>query len=399
MEDQPITTCIDDLVKYLNEHGESDANTLANALNVSESIIGTWSDVLEKAHIVKVNYKLGKMFVSPIAMTKEGASVAKKMIEVKKGVAEAELVAQVNMINQINMRLDEFKRYVIGAEGAFKNKAGEIKEVIDQIDKLGMQVDGSYNKLRNKKNYIDALSQNLDKEMQKLEQKAKAVEIMGGRDAESRSIILDVKAKLDDSEDRIKTLNNNFNATLEESRKSFSELFEGIRIENRVLRDMIAQQEKQIQDYTSFLTSYKKESDSIKRKAAKDKVKMLDDIAKASDETRKVYGTAEKEVNEVRKKLFEMKSKFGGYADLSDKVNGIKNSINSISKQKDDLQKELDEIREQLRAIELLSESNMAQKEMNVDKVEKKMTDTSKKALMLKKDEDDVRKDIDEMAK
>src|SRR5271157_3411176 len=106
MEDRPITTCIDDLVKYLNEHGESDANALANALNVSESIISTWADVLEKARIVKINYKLGKMFISPMAMTKEGVEVARKTVEVKKGVAETELVAQINMINQINTRLD-----------------------------------------------------------------------------------------------------------------------------------------------------------------------------------------------------------------------------------------------------------------------------------------------------
>jgi chromosome segregation ATPase len=399
MEDRPITTSIDDLVKYLNEHGESDANTLANALNVGENIISTWADVLEKARLVKINYKLGKMFVSPMAMTKEGAEVAKKTIEVKKGVAETELVAQINMINQINTRLDEFKRYVTGAEGAFRSKAGEIKEVIDQIDKLGLQVDGSYKKLRDKKNYIDALSQRLDKETQKLEQKAKAVEIMGGRDAESRSVILDVKAKLDDAEDRIKTLNKNFDVTLEENRKGFAELFEGIRIENRALRDMIAQQEKQIQDYASFLTSYKKESDAIKRQAAKDRIKMLDDIAKASDETRKVYGTAENDVNEVRRKLFEMKSQFGGYADLSDKLNGIKNSINSISKQKDELQKQLEEIREQLRTIELLDESKIAQKEIDMEKAEKKMADTNKKAETLKKDEDKIRSDIDEIAK
>jgi chromosome segregation ATPase len=399
MEDRPITTSIDDLVKYLNEHGESDANTLANALNVSESIVSTWADVLEKARMVKVNYKLGKMFISPMAMTKEGVEVAKKTIEVKKGVAETELVAQINMINQINARLDEFKRYVTGAEGAFRNKAGEIKEVIDQIDKLGLQVDGSYKKLKDKKNYIDALSQRLDKETQKLEQKAKTVEIMGGRDAESRSVILDVKAKLDDAEDRIKTLNKNFGNAIEENRKGFAELFEGIRMENRALRDMIAQQEKQIQDYASFLTTYKKESDSIKRQAAKDRIKMLDDIAKASDETRKVYGAAEKDVNEVRKKLSEIKSQFGGYADLSDKLNGIKNSINSISKQKDELQKQLEEIRDQLRVLELLDESKMAQKEVDMEKAEKKMEDTSKKAEALKKDEDKVKSDIDEIAK
>ena len=54
MADQDITTSIDDLVKYLTAHGETESSELAKALGVSENIIGKWTDVLEKAKVVKM---------------------------------------------------------------------------------------------------------------------------------------------------------------------------------------------------------------------------------------------------------------------------------------------------------------------------------------------------------
>src|SRR5271157_562499 len=130
MADQNITTSIDDLVKYLSEHGEAESSELAKALGVNESIIETWADVLEKAKITKVSYKVGKMFVSLVAETKGGTEVAKKTAEIKRGIAESELEAQAAAIGQVGAKIDEFKRYVAGAEATFKSRAGEIRNTL-----------------------------------------------------------------------------------------------------------------------------------------------------------------------------------------------------------------------------------------------------------------------------
>jgi chromosome segregation ATPase len=398
MSDQPITTSIDDLVKYLNEHGETESSILASALNVSDGIINTWAEVLEKAQITKINYKMGKMFVSPMVVSKEGIEVAKKTVEMKKGVAETELMTQINMINQINSRLDEFKRYVSGAEGAFKSKAGEIKDAIDEIDKLDLRVDNVYKKLKDKKTYIDTLSVNIDKETQKLEDKAKAAEAISGRDADSRRIISDIRTKLDDSENRLKALRTSFDSTIEEERKGATELLTGIRSEAKVLRGMIAQQEKEVQDYTSFLENYKKESDAVKRQVERERNRILDDIAKSGDETRKIYGAAEKRVDEIKGTLITIKSQFGGYSDMSDRLNGIKNNIDEIEKKKDSLQKELDTLALQLKALATLDQTKVAEKTVLMERVEDSLSETGKKVDDLGDKTDDIKKGIDDMA-
>ncbi|MDE1854783.1 MAG: hypothetical protein KGH57_00470 [Candidatus Micrarchaeota archaeon] len=399
MADQPITTSIDDLVKYLNEHGETDSAALAAALKVNENIIETWADVLEKAQIVRINYKLGKMFVSPMTITKEGEEVAKKTVELKRGAAEAELASQINAINQINTKLDEFRRYIAGAEGAFKTKAGEIKNTIDQIDKLNLQVDNAYKRLKEKKDYIDQMSVKLDKEAAQLEEKAKAATTITGSNADSKQMITDIRAKLEDSEGRLRALNAGMNSMLEQSRKSFSQLTDSVRAESKTLRDTLNQRERELQEYDSFLKSYKQESDSIRRQVSRERIRMLDDIAKSSDEARKVYAVAERQIIDVKKTLVDTKSQFGGFADLNDRINGIKSSIDSIVRQKDELQKELEQLQEQLRAISALGEEHVAEKSEQMQHADDRMSETARKAEQLKQDTENVKKGIDELAK
>jgi DeoR/GlpR family transcriptional regulator of sugar metabolism len=97
MDPHSITTCIDDLIKYLNEHGETDSRTLANALKVSEEMINAWVDVLEEAHAVKIDYKLDKMFISTATEIKEEDKVASKMTEEEKKLIDSGIISPETM--------------------------------------------------------------------------------------------------------------------------------------------------------------------------------------------------------------------------------------------------------------------------------------------------------------
>ncbi len=398
MADQPITTSIDDLVKYLGEHGETESSVLAGALKVSDEIVATWADVLEKAQIVKINYRMGKMFISPMVKAKDASEVVQKTVNVKKAVAEAELETQINMIRQMNTKLDEFKRYVTSAEGAFKTKAGEIKDSIDQIDKLDHQVDEIYQKLKSKKDFIDGMSAKLDSEAMKLEQRAKKVESITSNDNDSKRVIADIKAKLDDSESRLKALNSSVNTSMEVDRKNFSVLMQGIKEEMKALKDSLGQHEKEANDYSAFIASYQHDSDAVKRQVTKERAKILDDIAKSSEDARKVYGAAEKQAANIRKMLGEMKSNFGGFSEMSDKLNKLKDNIDEISKQKDALQKELDQIAAQLRLLSTLEGSKVGQKSMQMQQAEENLSNTAKKLDKLNSDTASVKKGIDDIS-
>jgi hypothetical protein len=147
MVDQSVTTTIDDLVKYLKEHGETESSKLASELKVSEGIIEIWADALEKAGITKISYKVGKMFVAPVTSLAGGIEEVKKTVELKRGIAEAEIEAQVKLVNDVTAKIEEFKRYQSSAEEAYKNRAGEIKTALDSINRLDSQLETAYKRL------------------------------------------------------------------------------------------------------------------------------------------------------------------------------------------------------------------------------------------------------------
>ena len=399
MADQPITTSIDDLVKYVHEHGETDSNTLAAALNVGEAIIEKWTDVLEKAQIVKVSYKLGKMYAAPLLVSQEAVESASKTAEMKKGIVESELAAQVDLVNQINSRLDEFKRYVGGAESAFKSKAGAIKNTIDEIDRLGMQVDNAYKKMASENEYMDKLGEKMDEQLQALQKKAEAASAYGVTQDSSKQISDDLRLKLADYENRLKALDAGFGATLKQKRQEFAELSDSIREEQKAMHSVLDQEERAGREYERALESYRHDSESMRKQAERERSRIMDDMAKSADEVRKAYDVSGRQAAEARKQLDELKSHFGGYAELSDKLNDVKSSIESISREKEELQTELGQLSEQLRAISALGESQAGDKSAKISQAVKRVAATSKGAQKLAGDVKNVRKKIDDVAK
>lgn len=386
-----ITTSIDSLMTYLSEHGKTESSELARALGVSESIIETWADVLEKAKITKITYKVGKMYVSIAPTAAGGLETAKATAEIKKGIAETEIQAQVVAIGQISAKIDEFKRYVTGAEATFKGKAGETKATLEEIDRLDAQVNGAYKKLREKKDYIDGMVESLGKSIQALEQKSGALGGVGaGGDA--KVLIEDIRGKLENAEAVIAGLDREFNRTVGESRKGFAELVEGMKKESGALRRQLFQQEKESEEYDSMAKAYGRESERIKRQVAGEREKMLDEISKTSYEVGKVYAVADGQIVALRKSLAEMKSQFGGFAELSDRINKTKGEIGGVEKRRDELAKGLDELSAQLKAA---SAAGAAGRSLKMGEIEKKVDESEEELEDLDSDLKDVGKDIE----
>src|SRR5271157_495650 len=318
-----ITTSIDSLMTYLSEHGETESSELARALGVNEGIIETWADVLEKAKITKITYKVGKMYVSLAAAGKGGTETAKATAEIKRGIAETELQAQAVAITQIGAKIDEFKRYVTGAEATFKSKAGETKATLEEIDKLDNQVSGAYKKLKEKKDYIDGMVEKLGKSIQALEQKSGAL-AGAAADGDTKALIGDIRNKLENADSMIKSLDKEFGRTMEENRKNFAELVDGMKKESGALRRVLFQHGKESEEYDAMAKAYVREVDRIKRQVSGERERLLDEISKTSYEVGKVYAVSDGQITALRKSLAEMKSQFGGFAEMSDKITKVK---------------------------------------------------------------------------
>ena len=65
MADKSIETSVDRLVAYLKKNGETEVSFLSANLGIGEDTMTDLVKILEKANIVKITYKLGKMYVTP----------------------------------------------------------------------------------------------------------------------------------------------------------------------------------------------------------------------------------------------------------------------------------------------------------------------------------------------
>jgi predicted nucleic acid-binding Zn-ribbon protein len=393
-----VTTSIDDLVKYLNEHGETESSELANMLGVGEAIVEAWADALEKAKIVRITYRVGRMYVALEAAGGVGVGEVKKTVELKKNIAATEVTAQINMINQMNAKIEEFKHYQTSAEEVYKSKAPEVKTALDSINRLDSQLEAAYRRLKGRKDYIDGLVGEMNKSMVALNQPA-AAPVRAGGDEEARALIADMRERISDAEEMIGKLDKEFDRAVASSRRSFSELLDGLREENASMKRLVFQRQKEVEDLTSQSRAYERESEAVRRRAARERERMLDEITKSSAEVGGVYAAADKKISLLRGVLAEMKGGFGGFADLGDKLDSIKEGIAGAEKERDDLAKQLSELSDQLRAIDALDRSDFEKRAREMEAVDAKLADAGKQVGRANAGLGKIKKDIDEISK
>ena len=174
MSEGSIVTGIDNLLQYLREHGETESVTLAASLNVSEKTIEDWANVLEKAKMVRISYKLGKMYASPVVVSESSAGETKRLTEIKKSVVEREIESQITSTNELSARLDEYSKFVTSADTLFKTKAGALKDAVDRVYKLQDEITGRYNAMKEGKAAAEKLALETEERLKGLQAQEEA---------------------------------------------------------------------------------------------------------------------------------------------------------------------------------------------------------------------------------
>ncbi len=400
MPEQPVMTSIDELVRYVREHGETDALTLAAALKVSTKIIEDWSTILEKANVVKIIYKMGKMYVSPAeARTAEAAKMTTKILEDRRSEIEIDLATQVAALNKVNERIGEYKTIITGAEKIFKTNAGEIKEALDRINKLEHEVQANYNKLKERKEFVDKLGTDLDKEINAINTKASEVTKVDLSSDNAKKIIDDVRSKIRASEDATNTLLHNYDKAVNEQRKRLVAMIDSIKSEDAALKDAAAASERQLDRYAHSMESYEREANQMKRKLESERVRLLDEIERSKQNVDRLTQAADTEVKKFETVMGAVKSKFGPFVNLDQQMGDIKGEIASIEKERDDLMKDIAALGAAVKDISSERAGRIGEQAERTEKTIKSVSDINKKTTEVKKKADDVKKKIDDLGK
>ncbi len=381
MAEEPLTTTtgIDALVTYLKQHGETDASTLAAELKVSGKVIEGWADVLEKANVVKISYKVGKMYISPLAVTKEGMETLKSTIEVKKSGLETDIIEQDNILQNINKKMKNFSRVLENADEIFKSNAGTLKADLDQLDSIQRNAEKYYGSIKLEKDRVDKMSETLDKEMKSLLEIASKMKNFTTGATEANKIMDDIQNKIVRSQQTMNELQVSFDKMLEEKRNSLRQEQANINEELNALKDAIEQQRRAIQENDRVEKNSKRESERIRISVEKERIALLNELEKAKLGVEQNLPLAQGKMQEITNKLEAMRRAFGDFADFNKEIKGLKDQLEEIKEMYDERMKDLALIKNEMKVINSLS--------VDPEKRSVAVEDISKKVSKMQKDE------------
>lgn len=384
MADQEIKTSIDALVAFLREHGETNVTSLSAALGVGEPTIIEWANILERANALKISYKAGKMYLSPLTVSSEQMDTLKQTTEAKKSDISTEVQSQMAILNQVSVQMESMGKSVDAIEKLFKDKYKELKGMLDSLNSVENAIDNSYVKMKAKKKEADSMEAELQKEIQTIQHHATRLETFSLDTNNARRIIEDIKAKVTSYSKSLNDANDEIRQIIGRHRDYVIGLRSSIAEETRQLGEIVRVEERQVEEYERLARSYRLDAKRSIDKINRDTARMLDDVSKEKAEIGRYTGTADSGLAAFKAKMADIKSQFGAAADINDKIEGIRKEMEQIEKSKESIAKSLGEVSNELRALDALSGSRLMDKSQKLDDLDKRTRNLSSSTKDLK---------------
>ncbi|MDE1768718.1 MAG: hypothetical protein KGH64_01655 [Candidatus Micrarchaeota archaeon] len=338
MADQEIKTSIDSLIAYLNEHGETNTGAAAAILGVGEATIIEWANILEKANMIKIVHKSGRMFLSPIQGKAGATSEAGQANQAR---IEAEIASQVAIVNQIAARIEQFSSTMEAVDKLMTTKYKNVKPLLDRINSIQSRIDQAQRKMETKSKQIEVLSAKIGKEYEVLQKYSSDLSKFSIDTNNARSVSEDIKSKLKAYDANTREMTKALDETIYKYRKNALEMTRVIKERDDELRQIISLEDRQVNDYERIAKSYKQDSDRIIRDIERRRKSVLDEVAKSNDEINRLKAVASKSFTELNSSVDDMKRSLGGMAGLNDSIVAINHDLDSLLERKDALLKEL----------------------------------------------------------
>lgn len=396
-EGQLTTTGIDALVEYLNAHGETDESRLASELKVREKVIEDWSSVLEKANVVKIAYKVGKMYISPLSVSKEDVLTYKNSLDAKKLSVETEVVAEMNILAEMEKRISNIAKVVAGADLAFKKNAGQLKKDLDELVRIEKESEKHYNGIKLEKERIDKISETLGTEMSALEGISSKIQGFSEGGGDVKSIVEDVRGKMKRYDMLADDFNKGFEQMVRQKRDEISKVREETRSEMKLLQEALDRQLKQLSENERLGKYAKHESARLKGDAEKDKTVILNNLDKARREIGTAFPLADKKLREITDKINELKKSFGSLTDLNSQLALMKEDAEKMRKEQQELYKQAETIKGEIRALEYIKKSDV-EKTAEIGKINVKVSKLGDDAKNLGERVNKEKNDVDSLA-
>ena len=378
MAEEITKTSIDALVEYLKAHGETEASVLAKALGVSETLIEEWSSILERSNIVKISYRAGKMYVAPLAVTKESLAEVQHKIDIKKENIINEATAKLTMLNQLNEKVENLSKFVSQGNALLKKRIGPIKENLDELYKIANIAEKKYNEVKERKKEIDNIAERLNKEINGLKERAQIIEHFQLDTANAERLIEDMHSKMELMRKMLEEEEANRKKALQQLEESEKKLADGIRAEINVIDETISTNEKELNESKMKSNEYKRSALKLEKELEELGKKATDQVSKDREEIERYMNIIEKSYTDLKYKIEELKKNIGDVTKIDELLRNIQNTIEEVNKAKGPLTNELNKIIEEAKAVEALSKEDIVTSTKKVEELDKRTNKVSK---------------------
>ncbi len=392
LADQPITTSIDSLVNYLNEHGETDTITLAAFLKVSERTVSDWAGILEKAGMIKISYKIGKMYLSRSEKKGVSAEVERSIKEIKKKNIEDEISAQQITLNNITAKIETYSKTVTDAEGIFKQKAGAAKETLAKLSSLENEMNRMSSDISSKKDKVTQMIGKLEQEMATLQKDSSETsnfsQDMGG----AAGLMVDMIKRAGAIRAEVEQANKDFDNLVEEHRRKMKRMELDIKSEVMSLQDKINSESAKVHKYQRMVSDYKKRAYDTEKRIKTVRTEILDSAIKDRENVLRIYNTADNEVKKLGQNINNMKSSWGALSEFNGKLNDANKGISELLKEVADTKKALDDL-----SKEISANKNIENDPGAIDKADKKAKQLKDVTDTLVGKKNSLQKDVEDL--
>lgn len=351
MADQEIKTSIDGLITYLNEHGETNTTMIASALGVGESTIIEWSNILEKANMIRIVHKSGRMFLSPLKGL-GGTSIDIKAEEDSDQMrVQAEVASQIAVVNQISAKIEQFNRSISAIDDLFKTRYKSAKPYLDRVNAIQNRIDGFEKRISSKSKQIEELETKMRREFDALQRYSEGLSGFSVDTNNARAVSDEIKGRMNSYEASAEEMSKNFEQTVHKYRKEMQETYREVKEKSDQLKQIVELEDRQIKEYERTAKDYKRDSELIIRRAEQRKKSAIDEIEKTRQEVARLSSVADKDLGSLKAAVNDLKAGLGSIASLNDNLSSIKKELGDATTQKNAILRDLGAMEQDVKAV------------------------------------------------
>ena len=382
-------TTIDTMLELIRSKGRIDLNSIASSLGIAPSVVEGWAKVLESGNLIKISYEVGKMFLTPMELSKDEMQALESKTQQQKFIMSEEIDADLISTEKLEQSLREIESNISGFEQRLQKESPEARKKIEELSKM-------YAQMRSYQSNIDAIKKgissdydNMEKRFNDLlaklgkvseqEQKAK-----GGIPGTIQENINNARAALQELE----TVKKNVAQSIENTRK---DLENQLKQESARLDSIIKQSHSELENAYKELEkeagSYKGDIKEIKelqlmeeqlsKKLNQQHSEFNSNYSKLEQSLKQATANFSPKYEEAMNELNKVMEGSGSMGEIIKNMSDLKMEIEDLGPKLNNYRTELQKLKDQVDALN-------AAKNLSVKEKEQKMSDLKAKGDAIK---------------